>query len=121
MTSSTILVVEDEPGVRELVVDVLSTAGYSVVVAGDGDEALRILAERNGQIDLLLTDIRMPGLSGLELADEVILAKPWCRVLYLTGYPEDLARMADPRLHGKLMWKPFQAAQLLEGVGAALA
>ena len=121
MTSATILVAEDEPGVRELIVEILSTAGYTVLVASDGDEALRILSERNGQIDLLLTDIRMPGLSGLDLADEAVLAKPWCRVLYLTGYPDDLARMADPRLYGKLMWKPFQAAQLLEGVGAALA
>jgi CheY-like chemotaxis protein len=121
MASATILVAEDEPGVRELVVDILCGAGYSVIVAGDADEALRILAERNGQIDLLLTDVRMPGLSGLELADEVVLAKPWCKVLYLTGYPDDLARMADPRLYGKLMWKPFQAAQLLEGVSKALA
>ena len=121
-SAATILLVEDEVGVRELVAEVLTMAGYRLIVAQSGDEALRLLGEgTTGRIDLLLTDVRMPGLSGLELADEFVLARPGAKVLYLTGYPDDMKRIDDPRLHGKMLWKPFLPSHLTEEVAAALA
>jgi two-component system, cell cycle response regulator CpdR len=115
-----ILVAEDEPEVRNLIVEMLSAAGHHVVAAADGEEALCYLTGEQ-RFDLLLTDVRMPGLSGLDLADEFILAYPGARVLYLTSYPGDVERLDDPRLYGKMLWKPFVADRLQAEVAAAFA
>lgn len=82
----TVLVAEDEAIVRELLKALLERLGYRVLVAHDGMAAQRIFHERNGRIDLLLTDMVMPGLSGRQLARSLIAAKPDLKVLYMTGY-----------------------------------
>lgn len=88
--SASILVVDDEPKVREFVHRVLQNAGYHVVSASTGDQALAILQERKASLDLLVTDLRMPGLHGKDLAQVSRRLKPRLKVLFLTGYAGDL-------------------------------
>ena len=90
VASETILLVEDEPMVRELIRDMLRLSGYNVLEAGDGEAALRICAERTGTIDLLLTDVMMPGMNGGELAKRVAGLRPDTRVLFMSCYTDDL-------------------------------
>lgn len=92
--NETILVVEDEPVLRELVCEVLRQYNYKVIQAASGHEALRIWDEFEGQIDLLLTDMVMPeGLSGRELAQQLKKRKPTLKVIYSSGYsPEAIGR-----------------------------
>lgn len=84
--TETVLVAEDEAVVRELLRTSLEKLGYRVLVARDGTEAQRIFQERKGRIDLLLTDMVMPGLSGRQLARSLVAAQPGLKVLYTTGY-----------------------------------
>ena len=89
--TETVLLVEDEPMVRSLAVEVLETQGYTVLKAANGAEALRI-AESHAQepIDLLLTDIVMPLMGGRELADHFKPLYPDAKIIYMSGYPRDL-------------------------------
>jgi two-component system, cell cycle sensor histidine kinase and response regulator CckA len=89
--TETILVVEDEPGVRALVRGVLQATGYSVLEASRGEEALDVLNTYGLPIHLLLTDVVMPGMSGPELASRVEHAHPETKVLYMSGYTGDVA------------------------------
>jgi CheY-like chemotaxis protein len=102
----TILVVDDEPAVRLLVERVLVDAGFRVVTATGPTEALR-LVERGTAIDLLLVDLRMPAMSGTQLALEVSQLRPEIRVLIMAAYPSD-----DP-LGWRVIVKPFPP-ELLE-------
>ncbi len=86
----TILLVEDEPTIRAVVQRTLERQGYSVLVAVDGTSALELLGRTPGAIDLLLTDVIMPGLSGKDLAVEVKRRRPGTRVLYISGYSEEI-------------------------------
>ena len=86
----TILVVEDEPSLRELVEEVLRKKGYTVLEAATGVQALRVWQHHKDQIDLLLTDMMMPeGVSGRELAEKVLAEKPELKVIYSSGYSLD--------------------------------
>ncbi|MCB8820292.1 hybrid sensor histidine kinase/response regulator [Microvirga rosea] len=85
---ATLLVVEDEPVVRTLVVEMLQDMGYRVLSAGDGAEGLRIL-HAGETIDLLLTDVGLPGLNGRQLADAALQSRPRLKVLFMTGYVEN--------------------------------
>ncbi|MGQ9645605.1 MAG: PAS domain S-box protein [Thermodesulfobacteriota bacterium] len=86
----TILEVEDEIEVRKLVAQVLTNQGYTVLEASDGKEALKVVRENAGKkIDLLLTDVVMPGMSGRELAEALGLRHPKMKVLYMSGYTDD--------------------------------
>jgi CheY-like chemotaxis protein len=85
----TILVVEDENAVRELTVRMLQQLGYAILTASSGVEALEIAQTHNGAIDLLLTDVVMPGISGRHLADQLLEQRPGTRVLFLSGYTEN--------------------------------
>ncbi len=117
----TVLVVEDEPSVRELVRAALSRAGYRVLAARDGDEALTRSAAHDGRIDLLLTDVVMPGLNGREVARRFRLGRPDSRVLFMSGYAADV--IADEgALAGdaELLVKPFTPDELEARVRAAL-
>ena len=87
--SETILVVEDEVEVRKLVCHVLTSHGYTILDAGETNEALRFCREHRGNIALLLTDIVMPRMSGTDLARDVVLLHPKIKVLYTSGYTDD--------------------------------
>jgi CheY-like chemotaxis protein len=87
--SETILLVEDEESVRELVRDTLTNKGYRVMEAKNGEAGLRVSEEHQGAIDMLITDVVMPGMSGRELAKRVSAARPDVKVLFLSGYTED--------------------------------
>ena len=87
--TETILLVEDEVGVRALARDVLTMRGYTVLEATNGSAALRIAAQAAGPIHLLLTDVVMPGLNGRETADRLKVSHPDMRVLYMSGYTDD--------------------------------
>jgi signal transduction histidine kinase/ActR/RegA family two-component response regulator len=86
--SETILLVEDQGDVRDYVRDVLEAQGYTVLLAKEGAEALEIARTHAGRIHLLLTDVVMPGVSGRELAERLVGARPDVAVLYMSGYPD---------------------------------
>jgi PAS domain S-box-containing protein len=112
--SETILVAEDEPGVRQLVCDTLEQLGYKVLRAADGREALRVL-EQHGAVQLLLTDVIMPGMGGPELARRVRTLMPGTRVVYMSGYTDDtLAFYGLPQSGTSYIQKPFTPAALAE-------
>jgi CheY-like chemotaxis protein len=84
----TVLVVEDEGGLRELTKRLLQRMGYTVLLAADAAEALRIF-EHSPSIDVLLTDVVMPGASGPDLTQQLVEQRPELRVIYMSGYTED--------------------------------
>ena len=107
-----VLVVDDEPGVRDFAADALVELGYDVVAASDATEALR-LVEGGTRLDILLTDVVMPGRSGRQLAEAVTRIKPDVRVLYMTGYTQNAIvhnGVLDTGTH--LISKPFTVHQL---------
>jgi signal transduction histidine kinase/ActR/RegA family two-component response regulator len=110
----TLLVAEDESSVRDLAVRILREAGYTVLAASDGDEALRVAASHGAPIDLLLTDVVMPGMSGKELAQRLAAGQPGIRVLFTSGYVDD-AVVLDGILREGLPFlpKPFSQEDLL--------
>ncbi|MBI3202196.1 MAG: response regulator [Myxococcales bacterium] len=119
--AETILVVEDEGAVRKLTERMLRAAGFEVLSAGSGAEALSTCEGYAGDIDLLLTDVVMPKMSGRELADQLRRARPSLRVLYMSGYADDAITdhgVLDPQT--KLIGKPFSAAELTHKVREAL-
>jgi len=86
----TILLAEDEESVRKLLRHLLDTSGYRVLEAADGRDALRLFEQDAGSIDLLLTDVIMPGLNGRELAQKALASKPGLKVIYMSGYTDDV-------------------------------
>jgi signal transduction histidine kinase/ActR/RegA family two-component response regulator len=120
--TGTILVVEDEDAVRYLACRVLRGNGYRVLEAADPAAALRIVQAEAQPIDLLVTDIVMPGMSGPVLAERLVAARPDLKVLYITGYAEEaIERQGALPAGGALLEKPFTAQQLADSVRQALA
>ncbi len=118
----TLLVVEDEPTLRRLAERVLTRAGYRVCTAGDGAAALVLLEAHGDSVDLLLTDVVMPGMSGQQLARKVTERFGDLRVLFMSGYT-DGAMVDDGGLLAQdvsLLEKPFREAVLLQAVRAVL-
>jgi CheY-like chemotaxis protein len=111
--ASTILVVEDDADVQDVVVHYLADQGYRVLTAADGETALEILS--GGEtIDLLLADIVMPGsVDGLALARETVRLRPATKVLHVTGHCDQIARRAELASRGELLPKPFRQAELI--------
>jgi len=109
----TILLVEDEPGVRKLARDMLARLGYRVLEAASPAEALGIWESEQGSIDLLLTDVIMPQMSGRELADRLAESRPGLKILYVTGYSGDVILQRGVEA-GKveLLQKPFSREAL---------
>ena len=120
--TETILLVEDEDRVRELTRRILVRHGYSVLPAGDAAEALVLAGHGKGRIDLLITDVVLPGASGPELAEELVARGYAGPVLFLSGYSED-AVMSNGHLqpHALFLGKPFTPASLALKVREALA
>jgi two-component system cell cycle sensor histidine kinase/response regulator CckA len=111
--AATILLVEDSPDVRKLMRDILTGLGYVVLEAVDGQEALLLAGTHSEPIELLVTDLVMPGLSGLELAERLAPIRPAMRVLYVSGYgdPETVTRaLEDPTV--AYLQKPFALTEL---------
>ena len=109
----TILLVEDEEMVRELAVESLQRYGYTILQAPNGDKALSICESHQGNIDLLITDLVMPGMNGIELARKFRDSHPGVPVLFMSGYAEDavehLGHMAD---HQSFLQKPITPTSL---------
>jgi PAS domain S-box-containing protein len=117
----TILLVEDEDMVRDPTGRILAHAGYTVLAASNADDGLRLAGEHAGEIGLLLTDVIMPGRSGKELAAEVCEMRPETKVLYMSGYSQDLIVHCGVLAEGaRLIEKPFAAGDLLRRVREAL-
>ena len=121
MTASRkVLVVDDDPAVRKSIDRVLTGKGYAVITAENGEEALHKLNEE--KYDLVYTDIRMPGLSGLEVAEQVKARKPWTPVVIITGYGTEAAE-ARAKAAGvsSFMHKPLSPAMIEDSARDALA
>jgi signal transduction histidine kinase/CheY-like chemotaxis protein len=119
--SGTVLVVEDDRDVRQLTEYVLSEAGYTVHVAKNGVDALEIIKRRGDEIDLVVTDLVMPGLGGVDLAKHALVTSRNLPVLFLTGYAADATmRMTVLPSDAHVIAKPFTPTQLVEAVLAAL-
>jgi len=119
--SETVLVVEDQPAVRQMVVSVLGELGYGLIHAGGSEKALRLAEEHQGEIHLLLTDVVMPRMSGRDLADRLSLARPGIKVLFMSGYAEDdVLRYGVSDGRAELLPKPFTAEELARRVRQVL-
>jgi CheY-like chemotaxis protein len=119
--SETILLAEDEEGVRALARKVLQSHGYVVLDAADGPGALARAAAHAERIDLLLTDVIMPGLSGRHLAERVLTARPGIRVVFMSGYTDDaIVRHGVLAAGVAYVQKPFTPEGLLRKVREVL-
>jgi two-component system, cell cycle sensor histidine kinase and response regulator CckA len=114
----TILLADDDASARNSMQRILRNAGYSVLPAPGGKRALQIFADHSGDIDLLVADWMMPGMSGRELADRLRRQKPGLRVLLISGYQDDQAESAAPSV--KLIRKPFSGTALIERIREVL-
>ena len=109
----TIMVIDDEPLVLDMVANVLKSEGYNVVAAQNGEEALNIGTDA-GKIDLVLTDIVMPGMSGGELIQKIMARQPGIQVLYMSGYTKyTVLNHGSLESVSSFIWKPFSPADLL--------
>jgi len=117
----TILLVEDETVVRHLVAEILEGSGYTVMQAGDGPSALELLRRHSGKLDLLVTDVVMPGMSGPEVAQAVTSMRPGTQVLYTSGYTDSAIGhhgVLEPGI--AFLQKPFSADDLTRKVRVLL-
>ena len=117
----TILLVEDDQVVREMVQEMLSLAGYTVLAAADPHRAIELLSHGTGRIDLLVSDVVMPGMNGPELYEQLVVQIPSLKVVFISGYP------INPSLRGgtlednvNYLQKPFTAEALLERINLVL-
>lgn len=115
----TILVVEDAEAVRKLVCAMLANGGYQYLEAGDGQEALQLLEDSPLPFHLVLTDIVMPGMNGVELAHHLNRIRPEVRVVFMSGYADD-PLMNKIEQGAVLLSKPFTATALLDAIRQSL-
>ncbi len=119
--SETILLVEDDEAVRTLTRRLLAARGHTVLLASQGEEALRLAQRHEGRIHLLVTDVVMPGMSGRELADRILALLPGIKVLYLSGYTDDaIVRHGVLEPGVAFLQKPFSAEALARKVREVL-
>lgn len=122
----TILVVDDEPEIRDLVREVLSAQSYRILEAGNAEEALRVAESHGGPIDLLLTDVVMPGVHGHQLAARLLTRRPELKVLYMSGFALVQAQHGVLEVEAGLepgspiLPKPFTAEALAKKVSELL-
>jgi CheY-like chemotaxis protein len=121
MDKPTVLVVDDDPLVRGIIRDVLQSDGYSVLDARFNSEALVVLRQYQGPIHLMIADVMMPGINGRELAEMLAPSRPTMKVIYVSGYPEELVReKLNPPEMMTFLQKPFRADDLLRKVRETL-
>jgi hypothetical protein len=118
--SEIVLLVEDKDAMRDAIRRILEDAGYRVIVAGSGTEALAAASSHPGPIDLLLTDVVMQEMRGDEVAEQLRLARPSIRVLFMSGFAEPFLGQPVQADEVDLVEKPFTAPALLARVRAAL-
>ena len=120
--NGTILLVEDEQALRMLAVRVLKQQGYRVLEAPQGNGALELWQQHKNKVDLLLTDVIMPGgISGGKLAEQLLAEKPGLKVVFMSGYPGDMSERGLNLHHGhKFLQKPFLPAKLVQTVQDSL-
>jgi PAS domain S-box-containing protein len=119
--TETILIAEDEPDLRELARIFLEGYGYKVLEAGNGEQAIQVADAFAGRIDLLLTDVIMPGMSGPQLAETLMGKRPQTKIVYMTGYTDDMVvqhKVLEPGVN--LLQKPFGKIELAVKVRSAL-
>ncbi|MBI2433888.1 MAG: response regulator, partial [Candidatus Hydrogenedentes bacterium] len=115
--TETILLVEDDEALRNLSQRILTSAGYTVLVAARGEEALSLMARHAGPVHLLLTDVVMPGMSGGVLAGRLMEDHPSLKVLYMSGYTDNAIVNHGVLEEGtQFVGKPFTSAQLTQKV-----
>jgi CheY-like chemotaxis protein len=116
-----VLLVEDEGGIREVARRILERRGYRVLAAADGHEAIGLAREHDGAIDLLITDVIMPGMLGKEVAEQILALRPDTQVLYMSGYAQPILGESDNLPKGMvLLEKPFTEHVLLSKAREAL-
>jgi nitrogen-specific signal transduction histidine kinase/ActR/RegA family two-component response regulator len=119
--TETVLLVEDEEGVRKLVLGILQRQGYQVLEATSGEEALEMVHEHNGKIDLLLSDVVLVGMSGRELSERMRIQMPTLKVIYMSGYTDDaIVRHGVLTESADFLQKPFSSDNLLRKVRGVL-
>jgi PAS domain S-box-containing protein len=119
-SSSTILIVEDEQLVRELTREMLELRGHHVLAAENGQQALELAHTTNEQIDILLTDVSMPGIPGPQLAEQILDTHPHINVIYTSGYSYDeVSRRGETDQHLRFLPKPFTLNELSTAIAQA--
>jgi CheY-like chemotaxis protein len=119
--SETVLVVEDQPQVQRAARRILVAAGYRVLAAANGEQALRLAGEHAGRIDLLVTDVIMPGLSGIELSRHMLRVDPEIAVLLVSGYAgNEITALDELGSSDEFLQKPFDATSLTASARNAL-
>jgi two-component system, cell cycle sensor histidine kinase and response regulator CckA len=119
--TETILLVDDEETVQYLVRDILERLGYRMLLASDGPAALTVSHDFKGDIHLLLTDIVMPRMNGLEVARCLTAARPSIKVLYMSGYAETVVFQEERMSTGRyFLRKPFEAPTLAQKIREVL-
>jgi DNA-binding NtrC family response regulator len=117
----TILLIDDEQSVRSIVMKILQRASFKVVAAESGEAALKIVESHTGTIDLVVTDLHMPGLNGPEVVEKLATLRPGLKVLFMSGYAEHdvVARTGVPG-GANFLHKPFSGQELTNAVKAAI-
>jgi two-component system, cell cycle sensor histidine kinase and response regulator CckA len=118
--NETVLLVDDEVGVRELVRDLLKRCGYTVIEASDVNDALALFTRHRDAIQLLVTDIVMPQMNGRQLAQQFMAERPGLKVLYMSGYTDDHVLVQDAAAVPSFLQKPFTPDVLARTVRAVL-
>jgi len=115
----TVLLVEDEPQLRKITARILERHNYRLRVAENPHDALAMIRE-DARVELLLTDVVMPGMSGLQLAEQAACLRPHLRLLFMSGFPRDLWERGEVDHDLVVLEKPFDSGQLLQRVSEAL-
>jgi CheY-like chemotaxis protein len=115
--TETILVVEDDTGLRNIVTHVLESCGFNVISAASGDSALEYWGERKDQIELVLTDVAMPGMTGWELTERLHRERPELKVIFMTAHGGELKGRGKSLVKGiNFVPKPYQVLKLARTV-----
>ena len=113
----TVLLAEDQDGIRRLLRDYLVSGGYTVIEAADGDQAIQVGNERARPVDLLVTDMMMPGAGGLEVSETLTLRWPDLKTVFISGYTHEFDKGGESVPPGaRFLRKPFTKAELLNSV-----